>query len=153
MSFPFGRTNISEDRKEGSDMYSLGNHILAELRNCNSEVLKDVEKVREIMVAAAKKAKATIVAVSFHEFSPFGISGVIVIAESHLTIHTWPEYAYAAIDIFTCGDQLQPDMATQHLIKEFGCENPSVLEMKRGILESGNKKFPHKPEEKLKVPT
>lgn len=96
------------------------------------------------MVSAAKEAKATIVDVSFHEFNPFGISGVVVIAESHLTIHTWPEYDYAAVDIFTCGDVIKPEVAASYLIKEFGSKNPSIVEMKRGILSHENIKLPHK---------
>jgi S-adenosylmethionine decarboxylase len=125
-------------------LYALGTHLLAELRECNPEILKDLEKVRNAMVSAAKEAQATIIDVSFHEFNPFGISGVIVIAESHLTIHTWPEYAYAAIDIFTCGDIIKPETAATYLIKAFQCKNPSVVEMKRGILSHKNKKLPHK---------
>jgi len=115
-----------------------------ELRECEPEILRSLEKVRSIMVSAAKDAKATIVDVSFHEFNPFGISGVVVIAESHLTIHTWPEYNYAAVDIFTCGDIIKPEVAASYLIREFGCKNPSIVEMKRGILSHENVKLPHK---------
>lgn len=125
-------------------MYALGTHLLVELRECNPSILNDLEKVRSIMVSAAKDAKATIVDVSFHEFNPFGISGVVVIAESHLTIHTWPEYDYAAVDIFTCGDIIKPEVAASYLIREFECKNPSIVEMKRGILSHGNVKLPHK---------
>lgn len=125
-------------------MNALGTHLLVELRECNPEILKSLEKVRSIMVSAAKDAKATIVDVSFHEFNPFGISGVVVIAESHLTIHTWPEYDYAAVDIFTCGDIIKPEVAASYLIKEFGCKNPSIVEIKRGILSHENVKLPHK---------
>ncbi|HXC62081.1 MAG TPA: adenosylmethionine decarboxylase, partial [Nitrospiria bacterium] len=81
---------------------------------------------------------------SFHRFSPFGISGVVVIAESHLTIHTWPEYGYAAVDIFTCGDLLQPNIAAAYLIEKFQSKNPSIFEMKRGLLARGDVKLPHK---------
>jgi S-adenosylmethionine decarboxylase len=104
----------------------------------------NVQMVKEIMLAAAKEAKATIINQDFHEFEPFGVSGVVVIAESHLTIHTWPEYGYAAVDIFTCGDLLQPEKAVAYLVKEFECKNPSVVEIKRGILSHMNKKLPHK---------
>ncbi len=96
------------------------------------------------MVSAAKQAKATIVDVSFHEFSPFGISGMVVIAESHLSIHTWPEYGYAAVDIFTCGDVIKPEIAVQYLIAQFESKNPSIVEMKRGIISCTNEKLPHK---------
>jgi S-adenosylmethionine decarboxylase len=117
---------------------------LVELRECNPGILNNLEKVRSIMVSAAKDAKATIVDVSFHEFNPFGISGVVVIAESHLTIHTWPEYDYAAVDIFTCGDIIKPEIAASYLIREFGSKSPSIVEMKRGILSHENVKLPHK---------
>ena len=125
-------------------MNALGTHLIVELRECNPKILKSLEQVRNILVSAAKEAKATIVDVSFHEFNPFGISGVVVIAESHLTIHTWPEYNYAAVDIFTCGDIIKPEVAASFLIKEFECKNPSIVEMKRGILSGDNVKLPHK---------
>lgn len=125
-------------------MYALGAHLLVELKDCNAEVLKDLGKVKETMVSAAKEAKATIIDVSFHEFNPFGISGMVVIAESHLSIHTWPEYAYAAVDIFTCGDIIKPEAAAQFLIDRFESKNPSIVEMKRGIVSCSNEKLPHK---------
>ena len=116
-----------------------------ELKVCNSKVLNDLKKVQEIMISASKEAKATIVENTFHKFSPFGISGVVVIAESHLSIHTWPEYGYAAIDIFTCGDALKPEVAADYLIEKFECKNPSIVEMKRGAFLRGDAKLPHKP--------
>ena len=125
-------------------MYALGTHLLIELRECNPEILKSLEKVRDVMVSAAKKAEATIIDISFREFNPFGISGVVVIAESHFTIHTWPEYGYAAVDIFTCGDVIKPEVAASYLIEKFKCKNPSIVEMKRGILSHENEKLPHK---------
>ena len=130
--------------KGGRELHALGTHLLVELRECNPDIIKSLEKVRNALVSAAKEAKATIVNVSFHEFNPFGISGVVVIAESHLTIHTWPEYAYAAIDIFTCGELIKPEVAASYLIEQFECKNPSIVEMKRGILSHENEKLPHK---------
>ncbi|HXW68052.1 MAG TPA: adenosylmethionine decarboxylase [Dissulfurispiraceae bacterium] len=125
-------------------MNALGTHLLVELRDCDPEILKDLRKVKSALVSAAKEAKATIIDVSFHEFNPFGISGMVVIAESHLSIHTWPEYAYAAVDIFTCGDIIRPEVAANYLISRFESKNPSIVELKRGILSHTNKKFPHK---------
>jgi len=125
-------------------LYALGTHLLVELRECNPKILKSLEKVRNAMVSAAKEAKATIIDTSFREFSPFGISGIVVIAESHFTIHTWPEYGYAALDIFTCGDIIKPEVAVSYLIEKFECKNPSIVEMKRGILSHENEKLPHK---------
>lgn len=126
-------------------MHALGTHLLVELKDCNSKLLNDIKKIEEILVAAAKEAKATIIESRFHKFSPFGISGVVVIAESHLTIHTWPEYGYAAVDIFTCGETLQPSVAATYVITKLQSKNPSMVEMKRGLLSMGNHKLPHKP--------
>jgi S-adenosylmethionine decarboxylase len=117
---------------------------LVELRECNSKILSDLKKVQDVLVTAAKVADATIVEAAFHEFNPFGISGMVIIVESHLSIHTWPEYDYAAVDIFTCGDILKPDKAVAYLIEKFQSKNPSVVELKRGILSPMNRKFPHK---------
>ena len=125
-------------------MYALGTHLLVELRDCDPEILKDLSRVKEAMVSAAKEAKAPIIDVSFHEFNPFGISGMVVIAESHLSIHTWPEYGYAAVDIFTCGDVIKPEVAAHYLIRKFESKTPSIVEMKRGILSFENEKLPHK---------
>ena len=115
-------------------MHALGRHLLLELNGCNPKLLNDVKRVEEIMVAGAKIAKATIVGTHFHQFSPFGISGIIVIAESHVSIHTWPEHGYAAVDIFTCGETLQPEVAARFFVDKFQARNPSLVEMKRGIL-------------------
>lgn len=125
-------------------MHGLGTHLLVELKACNTRLLNDVKKVEAIMVEAARAAKATIVGVHFHKFSPFGISGVVVIAESHLSIHTWPEYGYAAVDIFTCGDVLKPEVAVEFLVDKFQSKHPSIMEVRRGILSKGNVKLPHK---------
>ena len=85
--------------------------MLLELYDCDPEAINNLEVVKASMVEAAKRAQATIVDVVFHEFSPVGISGVVVIAESHLAIHTWPEHRYAAVDVFSCGEVLQPELA------------------------------------------
>ncbi len=125
-------------------MHALGTHLLVELKDCNQEIIKDLNAVRDAMVSAAREARATIIDVSFHEFSPFGISGMVVIAESHLSIHTWPEYGYAAVDIFTCGDIIKPEAAARYLIERFESKNPSIVEMKRGIISHRDEKLPHK---------
>jgi len=115
-----------------------------ELHGCDPEALKSRDLIREIMVSAARVANATIVGVSFHEFSPFGISGMVVIAESHLSIHTWPEYRYAALDIFTCGDQLRPDTAAEFIRVKLKCKNASLVEVRRGLIARNGKRLSHK---------
>lgn len=128
----------------GRKLYALGTHLLIELKDCNPKILEDLESVQTILVNAAKKANATIINVNFHKFSPFGVSGVVVIAESHLAIHTWPEYKFAAVDVFTCGDTIKPEVAAQYIIEALECKVPSIVEMKRGIISHENKKLPHK---------
>ncbi len=114
-------------------MNALGRHLLLELFDCDLDAINNLEAVKGALVEAAKRAQATIVDVVFHEFNPFGISGVVVIAESHLSIHTWPEYRYAAVDIFSCGDVLQPEVAASYLVEQLGAERTSVVEMQRGM--------------------
>jgi S-adenosylmethionine decarboxylase len=122
----------------------LGTHLLVELHGCHPETLKKVEVVREILTSAAKACKATIVDVAFHEFTPHGVSGVVVIAESHISIHTWPEYRYAALDIFTCGEAIVPEVAAQFIAARFRCKNASSVEMRRGIIPGMAPKVAHK---------
>jgi S-adenosylmethionine decarboxylase len=112
---------------------ALGRHLLLELFDCDSDAINNLEAVKGALVEAARRAHATIVDVVFHEFNPFGVSGVVVIAESHLSIHTWPEYRYAAVDIFSCGDILKPEVAASYLVQQFGAERTSVVEMQRGM--------------------
>lgn len=125
-------------------MQALGKHLLVELHGCDPEALKSVELIRETMVSAARLANATIMGVSFHEFSPFGVSGVVVIAESHLSIHTWPEYRYAAVDIFTCGDQLRPEIAAEFISSKLKCKKASLVEVKRGLIGKNPRRVSHK---------
>ena len=115
-------------------MRALGRHLLLELFDCDVEVLNSLEAVKAALVEAARRARATIVDVVFHEFNPFGISGVVVVAESHLSIHTWPEHRYAAVDIFSCGTSLQPEKAAAYLVEQFGAERTSIVELRRGVL-------------------
>jgi S-adenosylmethionine decarboxylase proenzyme len=126
-------------------MKSLGKHVIAEFYNCDVDTIKDVKKVEEAMVGAANSTNATIVDVVFHSFNPYGVSGVIVIAESHLAIHTWPEYAFASVDIYTCGEEVQPWKAYEFLEEAFKAQNISVMEMKRGIMKPpANGELKHK---------
>jgi len=114
---------------------ALGKHLLVELNDCDRELLNDLETIRDIMLAAAIGCGATVLGESFHRFSPHGISGVIIIAESHLTIHTWPEYGYAAADVFTCGTTVQPEKAVDIITERFKPRNYSVMQMFRGTTE------------------
>jgi len=124
----------------------LGRHILVEMYDCDPVVLNDEETISREMLRAAEVSGATIVGDVFHRFSPHGVSGCVVIAESHLSIHTWPEYRYAALDLFTCGENVDPWKAFKHLRKVLKAERSSQTEIKRGLfpLEEGQR-LPFKP--------
>lgn len=115
-------------------MTCLGRHFLIEYHGCNPELLDDVNIVRDIMVYAAKESGATILNTYLHKFSPQGVSGVIVIAESHIAIHTWPEHGYAAVDIFTCGTDVDPWVAYNIIKEKLGSTQSSTKEIARGHL-------------------
>ncbi len=116
-------------------MNALGKHLLLELKDCDKDVLNDIGFLRDALLAAATEAGAIVLGESFHQFNPHGVSGVVIIAESHLLIHTWPEYGYVAADIFTCGNSVQPEKAAQILIRKLGSKNHSIVEMQRGMLD------------------
>ena len=117
-------------------MNALGKHLLLELKDCDKEVLDDLDFLKSTLLTAASEAGAMVLGESFHRFNPHGVSGVVIIAESHLFIHTWPEYGYAAADIFTCGDSVQPEKAAETLVEKLGSKDHSVIEMQRGILDT-----------------
>lgn len=114
-------------------MEALGRQILVEYYDCDQSKINDVSFVETALIQAAKASKATLISHNFHKFSPYGISGVVVIAESHIAIHTWPEYNYAAVDIFTCGETIDPWIIQERLKENFGSKNVSSMEMKRGM--------------------
>jgi S-adenosylmethionine decarboxylase len=113
---------------------ALGTHILLELHDCDPALLDDLEHLRGSLMQAAIEVGATIIDDIFHQFSPHGVTGVIAIAESHLCIHTWPEYCYAAVDVFTCGENFKPHKAIKQIVKSVGSRNHKVTEIERGLL-------------------
>ncbi|WP_235299165.1 adenosylmethionine decarboxylase [Portibacter marinus] len=113
-------------------MKFLGKQYMVELQGCNAELLDDPSFIGEAMTNAALKANATIVQQFFHQFSPFGVSGTVVIAESHINIHTWPEHFYAAIDIFTCSDTLEAEKAIDYLKEILEARNCTTSMINRG---------------------
>ena len=113
-------------------MNSLGRHILVEFYGCSQEILGDASRLEKLVVKAAKDAGATVLNSTFHQFSPVGTSGVVVIQESHLAIHTWPEFQYAAVDLFTCGTSIDPWDSFESLRKGLESTYASPLEMLRG---------------------
>ena len=117
-------------------MNALGRHLLLELRDCNWEVLDDLDYLRNCLHDTAEEIGAAVVNECFYQFSPHGISGVVIISESHICIHTWPEHRYAAVDVFTCGSSVEPERAVKPLVEKLGSKDPSFLELERGMLQS-----------------
>ena len=113
-------------------MKALGRHILVDLYECAPDLLNNVDHIARSMKTAAQAAGATIVDSTFHRFSPHGVSGVLAIKESHLAIHTWPEHGFAAVDLFTCGEGIDPWRAYEVLKEVLGAAHATAVEMHRG---------------------
>lgn len=107
---------------------------MLELKECNPQLLDNLDYVRNVLYGAAEGVGAHVIGESFHQFSPQGVTGILSIAESHISIHTWPEFKYAAADIFTCGSTFQPRDAAQIMIDLFESGSPEITEVRRGLL-------------------
>ena len=110
----------------------LGRHALADLYNCNNEILDDVEKIKEVIEISCKEANLNVVESIYHKFEPIGVSGVTILSESHITIHTWPEYNFASIDAFTCGTNMVPTLVCNILADKLKSMETNIKEYKRG---------------------
>jgi S-adenosylmethionine decarboxylase len=112
---------------------SLGSHLLVELYGCDQATLENEKTVGSVMRQAASQSEATVVAQSFHEFQPYGVSGAVIIQESHYTIHTWPEHGYAAVDLFYCGGTVKVHKAVEVLRESFKPSRIKFLVVRRGL--------------------
>lgn len=126
-------------------MQALGRHILVECYDCDIDVLNSSDMIEQRMEEAAVRAGATVIGTSFHNFNPHGVSGVVIIAESHLAIHTWPEYGYAALDLFTCGEECDPWVGFHFLKEALGADRTVTTELRRGKIGIEGKPLLHKP--------
>jgi len=130
----------------------IGHHYIVESSGCDPKIIGSIEKVQEILVKAAEIAGAQVWAISFSRFPPNGVSGVVVISESHISTHTWPEMGYGALDIYTCGRNIDPEKAVIFVVESFGAKTSHITEITRGI-DEGDHIFYHSFvtwEEKLK---
>jgi len=100
----------------------------------NGKIIEEPKEIKRILITAVKKAKNIPLEVVIHKFSPQGITGVVLLAESHIFISTWPEINYVAIDIFSCGEKAMPEKALQYLKKEFKPKKVVIRKIKRGVL-------------------
>ncbi len=119
-------------------MQPLAQHTLLELHDCNPALLRDAEGLRPLIMEAIRAGGGTIVTEIFHTFSPHGVSGVVVIAESHVTIHTWPEHAYAAVDIFSCSPSLDHEAIEQAIAAAVHCGRAASRTLPRGEAAAGS---------------
>lgn len=113
-------------------MDTLGRHVILEMWGCCKAIIDNVDSVKEILIKATEVTKATLVDVVCHRFSPYGVTGVAILAESHISVHTWPEYGYAAVDIFICGNTINPMNAASYMTSGFHAKETSTLELGRG---------------------
>jgi S-adenosylmethionine decarboxylase len=120
---------------QDNGFFALGRQVTIEYYECGATAFLDVDHVENALLKAAKDSGATIISSSFHQFEPQGVSGVVVIAESHFTIHAWPEHDYAAVDIFTCGDNINLEEAIGSMKDSFASENVVISsDQNRGII-------------------
>ena len=113
-------------------METMGRHVIAELWDCEFDKINDVNFIERTFVEAALKSGAEVREVAFHKFAPQGVSGVVIISESHLTIHSFPEHGYASIDVYTCGD-LDPTIAAKYIADALGSQTREMTEIPRGM--------------------
>jgi len=131
-------------------MKSLGQQLIVELYGCDRTLLDDPICLERILTEAISRSGGTIIKPCFHQFSPHGVTGVIVIAESHVAVHTWPEFGYCALDVFTCGTQVNTEQIFEHVRLELQAQETSVMEVKRGTLVlPPHEELRHKPMEAL----
>jgi len=131
-------------------MKSLGQQLIVELYGCDRTLLDDPSRLEQILTESIRRSGGTIIRPCFHQFSPHGVTGVVVIAESHVSIHTWPEFGYCALDVFTCGTQVQTDQIFEYVRTELQAQETSVMEVKRGTLVlPPHEELRHKPMEAI----
>ena len=121
--------------KNSTGSFALGRQLTIEYYDCGPGAFLETDTVETALLEAARKSGATVINSSFHKFEPQGISGVVVIAESHFTVHAWPEHNYAAVDIFTCADSIDLEVAIASMKDSFQSKNTMISsDQNRGIL-------------------
>jgi S-adenosylmethionine decarboxylase len=115
---------------------TFGDHYLVDLHGCDVKLISDVKPTEKALLSAATRCGSTIIEYHFHQFSPHGVSGVILIAESHISVHTWPEDSFVAVDIFTSGQRMKPEVAINILEDAFSAGRVEVLKVTRGDLKA-----------------
>jgi S-adenosylmethionine decarboxylase len=127
--------NIKPSTESQAPVFALGRQLNIEYYSCGQGLLLSKDGVEKALLKGAKDSGATVISSSFHQFEPQGVSGVVIIAESHFTVHAWPEHDYAAVDIFTCGDNIDLDAAIHSMEDSFGAGRVVISsDQNRGII-------------------
>lgn len=113
-------------------MKVLGTTIIAELDNCDPVIINDAKQLETICVEAQKQAHQTVVKTLSYDFTPHGVSVVVILSESHIAIHTWPEYKYQSVDIYTCGEHTKPELALEYISSQLKQTHVEQINKKRG---------------------
>ena len=114
-------------------MKQLGIHIISQFYQCQEEILNNSQKIEEILLESCEKANATVIQHTFYQFSPQGVSGIVLLAQSHVSIHTWPEYKYAMVDILTCGDKADPWIIFEEIKERLKSTQFNKTQLTRGV--------------------
>jgi S-adenosylmethionine decarboxylase len=112
----------------------IGRHLILELWGCDADAINSIETIERAIKETIEACGATLLDLRVYPFTPQGVTGVAILSESHLMIHTWPEHGYAAVDVFTCGYHTDPNKAVPVLRRHFAPERVQVMEMNRGIV-------------------
>mgnify|MGYP003798092823 FL=1 len=129
-----------EMKKELYLVSPVGTHLIIDLYDCRCDFLDNSEKIQNLLIEVAKISNTTILSVKVHKFTPMGVSGYVLISESHISIHTWPEFNYASVDIYTCGDNSLPTKGFECIVEKLNSQKPTILKLERGLYA---KKFKH----------
>jgi S-adenosylmethionine decarboxylase len=121
----YGKTNREE-------FYKLGTHLILDAWGCSYDLLNDPERITEAVMTAVKAGKATLIDTCVHQFSPHGVTATATLAESHIAVHTWPEYGYFGADLFFCGDG-DSHSALESLKQSLPAKQFRVRELRRGF--------------------
>ncbi|MDJ0774087.1 MAG: adenosylmethionine decarboxylase [Mastigocoleus sp. MO_167.B18] len=124
--------NNPSNAPNNQPLVPVGSHCILELYECPNHLLNDFEFISQALVEAVKEAKSTLLKEVTHQFEPYGITALALLAESHISVHTWPEIGYVAIDMFTCGEHAQPEKACNYLAKAFQANKHVLLTLPRG---------------------
>lgn len=110
----------------------LGKHTLTDIYDVKNNCLDNIEEIKKIILESCKESNLHVVEFTFHKFEPYGLSGICILKESHLAIHTWPEYNFASIDAFTCGTMMNPTKVCNIIAKKLQSNNVETKEFDRG---------------------